>query len=557
MADPTPPLPHLVPQPDGSWTGRTVLTPTALKTRGMFTMPPSKVVPVIVVPGIMGTNLRAARDRKKAGNGELKRGEAAWRPPNGDMNALAAAYMWNTRKARTRQLILDRETLEVDPDGEINLPVEARNYGMLEKEVRDRSWGEVHWDSYGGLLFALDVGLNHTFEMDSSGSKRVLCRHWEKVIACDPARWGVRAIDKITEKELEKHADYYYPVYACGYNWLDSCEDSAKRLRQRIESTIEFWTKHKRECRNVILVTHSMGGLVARACAKQIPDKILGVIHGVMPALGAPACYRRIACGTESWSPNINGQRAQIEASVIATIMGDQPELTMPVMATAPGPLQLLPNHLYPRPWLHICLFSRVNNKNVARDIVHMPTDNPYDLYRDMDAWYRMADPALCDPAKKYKRDKQAIKKSIWEAVDSAEHFHRDTLDAYYHSNTYAFYGSDPAHLSFGTIRWVVRDPGNGAVFTEANLRGAALAGYRETVGRRIRVEGKAALDVVPAPQDVGGDGTVPMQSGAGPRGKVRQLFEIRGIDHQGAFKDESILLLTQHLVAKLVQELS
>ena len=102
-----------------------------------------------------------------------------------------------------------------------------------------------------------------------------------------------------------------------------------------------------------------------------------------------------------------------------------------------------------------------------------------------------------------------------------------------------------------------MRDPGNGAVFTEANLRGAALAGYRETVGRRIRVEGKAALDVVPAPQDVGGDGTVPMQSGAGPRGKVRQLFEIRGIDHQGAFKDESILLLTQHLVAKLVQELS
>lgn len=556
MADPTRPLPNLVPQPDGSWTGRTVLTPTALKTRGLFTMPPSKVVPVIVVPGIMGTNLRAAKDPKKPANQELKRGEQAWRPPNGDIDALKAAYIWHNRKARIRQLLLDAKTLEVDSAGEVNLPVEARNYGMLEKEVRDRCWGEVHWDSYGGLLFALHVGLNHTFEMNPSDNKRVVCRHWEKVMACDPAKWGVRAIDKLTEKELEKHAGYYYPVYACGYNWLESCEESALRLRRRIESTIEFWAQHKRECKKVILVTHSMGGLVARACAKQIPDKILGVIHGVMPALGAPACYRRIACGTESSSPSHNDPRAMIEANVVAEIMGTQPELTMPVLATSPGPLQLLPNHLYPRPWLHICLFSRVNNRDVARDIVHMPTGNPYDLYRDMDAWYRMVDLKLCDPANKYRNSKNAVKNVIWGAIDRAERFHRDTLDTYYHPNTYAFYGSDRAHMSFGSVRWVVRDPGNGAVFTEANLRGAGFAGYRETVGRRITVEGKTALDAVPAYQDVGGDGTVPAESGAGPRGKVKQLFEIRGIDHQGAFKNESILMLTQHLVAKLVQEL-
>ena len=63
MADPTRPLPNLVPQPDGSWTGRTVLTPTSFTTRGLFTLPPSKVIPVIVVPGIMGSNLRAATRR--------------------------------------------------------------------------------------------------------------------------------------------------------------------------------------------------------------------------------------------------------------------------------------------------------------------------------------------------------------------------------------------------------------------------------------------------------------------------------------------------------------
>jgi hypothetical protein len=199
---------------------------------------------------------------------------------------------------------------------------------------------------------------------------------------------------------------------------------------------------------------------------------------------------------------------------------------------------------------------SRVNNKDVPRDVVHMPAGNPYDLYRDMSPWYRLVDPKLVDPAGKYEGRETELKREVVTAINSAEHFHRETLDTYYHPNTYAFYGADPAHKAFGAVRWVARDPGAGSVFTEANLRGATMAGYRETVGRRVKVEGKSTLDFVPARQDVGGDGTVPLQSGAGPRGKVKQLFELRGIDHQEAFNNEAVLLLTQHLVAKLVQEL-
>jgi pimeloyl-ACP methyl ester carboxylesterase len=555
MADPTRPLPNLVPQPDGSWTGRTVLTPTALKTRGMFTMPPSKVVPVIVVPGIMGSNLRAARDPKKEANKELKRGEAAWRAPNGTFDGLYAAHMWKNRNPRTRQLILDAGTLEVDEDGEIKLPLDARNYGTTEGEVRKRFWGEVHWDSYGNLLFALQVGLNHTFEMDALDNVRVISRHWKEVIACDPAKWGVRSIDKVTEHELEKHADYYYPVYACGYNWLESCEESAKRLRQRIESTIEFWTQMKRECSKVILVTHSMGGLVARAVAKQIPDRVLGVIHGAMPALGAPVCYRRIACGTEKWSPT-NGELANKEAECVAEILGERPQATMAVMATSPGALELLPNHQYPRPWLHVHMVSKVNNKDVGRDILHLPAGDPYEFYRDVQSWYRLVDLRLVDPAGKYLGGEKEVRSAVRTAIDSAERFHRETLGAYYHPNTYAFYGADSSYSSFGSVRWIARDAGSGAVFTEGNIRSAASLGYGATGGRRVRVENRTELHFVPARQDVAGDGTVPHQSGAGPRGNVKQAFEIRGFDHQGAFNNAAVLLLTQHLIAKLVQKL-
>jgi hypothetical protein len=69
-------------------------------------------------------------------------------------------------------------------------------------------------------------------------------------------------------------------------------------------------------------------------------------------------------------------------------------------------------------------------------------------------------------------------------------------------------------------------------------------------------VEGRTDLHFVPARQDVAGDGTVPHQSGTGPRGKVVQLFDIRGFDHQGAFNHDVTLLLTHHLIVKLIQKM-
>jgi hypothetical protein len=93
-------------------------------------------------------------------------------------------------------------------------------------------------------------------------------------------------------------------------------------------------------------------------------------------------------------------------------------------------------------------------------------------------------------------------------------------------------------------------------VFTESNVRRGVETGYGLTGGRRVRVEGRTDLHFVPARQDVAGDGTVPHQSGGGPRGKIGQLFDVRGFDHQGAFNNDAILLLTQHLIVKLVQKL-
>jgi hypothetical protein len=218
--------------------------------------------------------------------------------------------------------------------------------------------------------------------------------------------------------------------------------------------------------------------------------------------------------------------------------------------------LELLPTHLYPQPWLRICMVNKVNNKDVLRDVVYLPAGDPYALYRDITSWYRLFDPKLIDPARKHAGSQARLEGVIRTTIDRAEQFHRHVLDTYYHPNTYAFYAADPEHRSFGSVSWVARDPGNGAVFTETNLRNGSPTGYGATIGRRVRVENRADLNFVPAQQDVAGDGTVPHQSGRGPDGKIRQLFEIRGFDHQSAFNDESISLLTRHLIVKLVQSL-
>ena len=46
--------------------------------------------------------------------------------------------------------------------------------------------------------------------------------------------------------------------------------------------------------------------------------------------------------------------------AAFALILGRTTRETTAVMATAPGVLELLPNHLYPRPWLHLRTVSTV-----------------------------------------------------------------------------------------------------------------------------------------------------------------------------------------------------
>lgn len=566
MTEPTRQMPNPTKNEEGNWDAQIVFTPKEMNTRARFSLHyKSPIIPVIVVPGIMGSNLRARRRPKSDDerNRELKPGESAWRAPPADTRASAEARRWKRRTPAVRQRVLDGSTLEVDDRGSIAFNTDDANmYGITKEECRARGWGEVHADSYGPLLYSLEKNLNRTFDFDAIWKKRSIRQHWLNLMKYDHTKWGVRNIEPLTEAELEKHARYHYPVYAVGYNWLLSNRESAKLLRQRILEIIKYWTDRKAKCEKVILVTHSMGGLVARACAKSIPDKIAGVIHGVMPALGAPACYRRIACGTESGSPSFSPFSRvadRIAAGIVADIAGTTSEETTPVMATAPGPLQLLPNHRYPRPWMHFGVTETVNNQSSKpRWILSLPSPEearPYDFYRNTKAWYRLLNPDFADPAHKYKTREGGVQGAILEALDEVESFHVDFLDEYYHPCSYAFYGADPEQLSFGNIGWVTKQWGTNAkvLLTPANIKGAMFYGQSDQGARAVWIENES-LSFEPHEQDAPGDGTVPRASGIGPAGKVRQLFETRGYDHQGAFHGEAMQMLTHYLIVRIAQ---
>ncbi|MEG2899670.1 MAG: hypothetical protein RR983_05070 [Massilia sp.] len=567
MSEPTRPIHQPTVERDGSLVAHTVATPVAFKVRARVTIGSRKVIPVIFVPGSMGSNLRARAGSNKRDDDALRPGEPAWRPPNHLAGKFREADVWETRAPALRQRILDPAILEVDPDGELDFPL----CGLEPDVMRERGWGEIHADSYGALLVDLQRNLDKTFQLSPQGA-RLVRLHWKRVMQCDPERWGVRQIEHVTEAELEHYAGYQYPVYAFGYNWLASCDVAAKSLRTRIDWIRAFWTNRKHACRHVILVTHSMGGLVARACARLSEgaggaSDIAGIVHAVMPALGAPVAYRRMACGTEAGNFT-NGPLANFAASGFADIAGDTSAKTMPVMAVAPGLLQLLPNHLYPAPWLVIKTLRGVNAHEDLRDMVSLPDGNPYDMYRDMTSWHRMIDPALADPAQRYAKLHGGPVKKILDAINEAERFHRQVLGVegkggkstpYYHRHSYAFYGADKTLKAYGKIRWVARMPSTSpAVLTTANVRAAKLVadgGKGSADTREVETANGVRLRFVLWPQDEQGDETVPLQSGAGAAAHVRGAFSPTGFRHQDSFQHEDMLLLTRHLIVKIVQE--
>ena len=583
---------------DGSIVAESMLSPTSFVVGAEVWIPPRRVIPVVFLPGIMGSNLKVKPGsegtvRERMGlprNSEIPK---PWRPPNGKIEGLQEARKWDYFGPKARQALLSDDTTIVDDTGFLTAYMEGMPLSNLtsmnDEEAYFRGWGTVHWDSYGEFLIYLErelrnlqdprLWLNPQTPIATLDDPMMYAaaEWWPLLHAGDPKKSEAPAAFKVTREDLKKLAHCWFPVYACGYNWLKSCADSGQHVLDTVEKILEVYRSLRTpkgkplfKCENVILVTHSMGGLVARWAAKNdTKNRILGVLHSVQPVTGAPLAYRRTAAGTEPGG---------LIQNQFAKIAGKTQAETTPVTCNSAGALQLLPTKQYPKGWLKIER-QRASETRVET-LKALPAEDPYqEIYREQKAWWRMVDPKLLDPAKRFLR----YRMDPWmmgyiKFLSHAEAFH-DKLGDYYHPNTYVSYADDPAHRSFGTVRWQVMT-GSGPLGQqvkddeilssrfrkdpyEEGLSGRRpIAVFRPTgersMGDNLPLQAEAAsLMAEIQPQDAPGDGTVPWQSGEAPRKASPQerTFALRGYDHQGAYGYDSPRRFTLWAIAKLVSE--
>jgi hypothetical protein len=553
---------ELRPGPDGKLMTEWQLTDTKLIDTVKLALPPAHAIPIIFVPGIMGSNLA-----------DLKN-EPVWLLNSIKNVPVKLAWNWSPRSANERQKILHPARTKVFSNGSV--PKENTALGLKMQDFLLRGWGEVSEASYHTFLLWIDTKMNASrdplkwpdFSQPSDRGPKDPLAYLKKSLPSginmimqglpEVAEAGHK-VQAIKSDDLLNRSKSSYPVYAFGYNWLDTNLVAAGLLKNRIEKIIKENNKGPITCTQVILVTHSMGGLVARACG-QLPGmekKIVGVVHGVMPATGAAVAYRRCKVGMRD---------ENLGAGLV--IGSDGKEVTA-VFAQSPGALQLLPSEDYGKNWLRIADPS-------GKAVMSLPQADPYaEIYLQRDRWWSLIREEWLSPI-----GGNAIEwKDFASNIKDARNFHA-SLVGKYHTNTFSFYGGGKERKSFENIVWEMKK----GIFPEKKGTVPTVEETKNMRHRDVRTDGSNNLyiggnsrvststrgdastahfqefsywEIRCAQWNSTGDGTVPSLSGIKPRiaggNNIIQQFELAGIEHEPAFRDYPISqIVTYYAITKL-----
>lgn len=558
-------------------------TPKADKTQQCAVLLPPRVIPIVFLPGTMGTNLRI-----RAGNGRQERldqdDNIAWRP-----DTLGAGNIWGNSRASAaeRQLRLDPLTTEVDryepnrprqeTTGKASESSDQRHSNVVLPETfvspllmddpptanprrtaaqkaRERGWGEMFFKSYGSLLCELEGRLQNAFSRP--GVPHPL---WHRVLGVDPVFWAAdpeRRLEKFTAEELKQIArGCWFPVHAIGYNWLRDIKESAEEVGKRIDALIESYKKDGYRCEKVIVVTHSMGGLVGRGLVHPDiggrQDKVLGVVHGVQPAIGAPAAYKRIRAGFED-----PGMLSDPKHSIVSKVLGNYGDEVTAVLANATGGLQLLPGRRYGNGWL------RVQHKGKILD-AWPKQGNPYkEIYKVRGRWFSLIREQWINPAGLAPQQGGGTIERTHDYLDDAEVFHA-TIENAYHPCTYAHYGVDPQRTTFGSVTWVLssdRPDMEGwrdwSIVRDSRQGGLEIDAPQQT-SRNGQKRTPVKADI--APPETPGDQTVPVQSADDQRRNpnVKGVFRQMGYEHQASYADTNAVSCTLYSIMRIAQQMN
>ncbi|NDL65635.1 esterase/lipase family protein [Acerihabitans arboris] len=486
-----------------------------------------KVIPVIFLPGVMGTNLR-----------NIKGKEPIWF--GNSPGSLDTAWGWVLKTAEERKKLLNPETTEVDDGGKILYDGLEGNVFPLRSE---RGWGAGLFTSYGYPLHVLQLMLNDWKVLAENIVHGTNYPTSRKLLI--GKELNAQGEDGLTEAEVRHSYEFLYPLHVFGYNWLQSNVESAKHLEDYIDQVMI--TYHGRLAVNkVILVTHSMGGLVARHYSENMGgnENILGIVHGVMPDLGSPAAYRRMKVGEQAFA--------------VGNVIGNSAEKLMPVLAQSPGPLQLLPGKAYGPGWLKI----QGDNGMESR-----PLSDPYkEIYQNKKDWWRLYEAGISggNPEDEWKKYHDIIKDKVIDFIDN--------LNGKYHPNTWAFYGASEKYKSDEYLMWKQTRYYPDEVESPASWQypGPAPA-IAYPSGSRIKIpvppterkdrQNHRQYKLVSSGSP--GDGTVPVKSGYISWPGIRSQIAV-DVDHEGAYASNNqngeetavALNFTLRAIVKMVQNI-
>jgi pimeloyl-ACP methyl ester carboxylesterase len=525
---------------------------------------PFDVLPIVFVPGIMGSNLKGKDD-----------GKPVWRLDTG-----IAGVPWGmlrkfaTKDAGPRQQLLHPDRCVVDDGGAI--PTKLKGSVYSKDQYRRRGWGTVGSGSYHSFLLWLEEQLNpdnrnpvywHEFYQDETTIGPIPDPNVEPKLL-PGIRMGIegqpfgaeKPFKPVTTDDLLKRSKFVSPVYAVGYNWLASNRDGAQYLREKILAIIKENDAGSFRCEQVIVVTHSMGGLVARACAllPQMAEKIAGIVHGVMPATGAAVAYRRCKVGMRD------------EDFGSGLVIGSTGQEVTAVFAQAPGALQLLPAQTYPANWLQV----KAPNGAIVETwpAAGAGGNDPYEsIYKRRDRWWGLVKETWLSP-----KDGAPIEWSDFSLnVDAAKKFHASLIGKY-HANSFVYYGSD--QKSFERVTWKMvkgllpdqkRPPNVDEVLAmspdQARMGGSnpeyvggqqKYSSYVSPYGGGTTVYETSYWELHFEMQDGGGDGTVPLSSGSAPLAQggsgIQQQFKLQGFGHEASFRDGVAQRATVFAITKI-----
>lgn len=522
---------------------------------------PRQAIPIIFVPGIMGTPLLATGKNRSLVN-KLD-GKWSWFPDSLPWLGISfSSGGFNRLNPAQKKILLDPDQTKVPRNmGEANFSgLDLEKCILPKTEMEKRGWGTVILgkNGYGEILNFLEAELKTIY---TRGEKRPTLKG--TLLAFQSELESITGYEALSSDSLRNASAWSYPVFACGYNWLRSNEESADDLANYIQFVLgDCRTRLKLQCSHVILVTHSMGGLVARRCAQKAPNNILGVVHGVQPAIGAGTAYRRVRAGWEDFAGRL--------------AVGENSNEVTPIFA-APGPLQLLPNQLYGNHWLTV----RWGSKNGPMLMKLPEANNPYqEIYSKSSSWWRLMDPRLIDPRATSIEEIRNSWNKYLANLSSAENFHT-ALGTYYFAPTYAHFGVDKVHPAWNKVEWILEGFRN----SDGNFSPRIIENTTKTLqlvsdNRSNYITlinsitaGKIAYQPLQGPaiigadysgdayrasmssQDDTGDGTVPTHSAAAVTDHVKFSARLKGLDHGLSYNSRSARAITLHSIISIANE--